>query len=103
MKLDDVCTHNKPYVAICTDQMCPRNDRRLCYECIEDHMCSPKSRIRLEELIEDRAQISQCITAYNKITQSPQLYEATQKLIINYQHHLNQALTSYELYINDLI
>ena len=45
--IDRACTHNKQYVALCTGDGCSREngDRRMCKECLEDHMCTDRVTI----------------------------------------------------------
>ena len=45
--IDRACTHNKQYVALCTGEGCSREngDRRMCKECLEDHMCTDRVTI----------------------------------------------------------
>lgn len=45
--IDVNCNHNKPHIAICLGNMCTRDegDRRLCEECLVDHMCTDRITI----------------------------------------------------------
>lgn len=45
--IDVLCNHNKPHIAICLGINCTRDegDRRLCEECLVDHMCTDRITI----------------------------------------------------------
>ncbi|CAD8109161.1 unnamed protein product [Paramecium sonneborni] len=97
--IDVSCNHNKPHIAICLGQACTRDegDRRLCEECLVDHMCN--DRITIDEAIKfDNHGIQEIVEKFDRDQNSPNSSGGLTQTLANFKNNFFESFKSYQGY-----
>ncbi|CAD8198762.1 unnamed protein product [Paramecium pentaurelia] len=97
--IDISCNHNKPHIAICLGQACTRDegDRRLCEECLVDHMCN--DRITIDDAIKfDSYGIQEIVEKFDRDQNSPNATGGLTQTLANFKNNFFESFKSYQGY-----
>ncbi|CAD8200473.1 unnamed protein product [Paramecium pentaurelia] len=97
--VDVLCNHNKPHIAICLGKICTRDegDRRLCEECLVDHMCN--DRITIDDAIKfDSYGIQEMVDKFDRDQNSPNATGGLTQTLANFKNNFFESFKSYQGY-----
>ncbi|CAD8100267.1 unnamed protein product [Paramecium primaurelia] len=97
--VDVLCNHNKPHIAICLGKICTRDegDRRLCEECLVDHMCN--DRITIDDAIKfDSYGIQEIVEKFDRDQNSPNAIGGLTQTLANFKNNFFESFKSYQGY-----
>ncbi|CAD8188963.1 unnamed protein product [Paramecium octaurelia] len=97
--VDVQCNHNRPHIAICLGKACTRDegDRRLCEECLVDHMCN--DRITIDDAIKfDSYGIQEIVDKFDRDQNSPNATGGLTQTLANFKNNFFESFKSYQGY-----